>query len=191
MTFSPQSHNEDALLASDEGLQYNNGTAEDERMGYGSDNDHSTGEELEVGDQDLDYEGLDRVLASQRRRSGGRGPANASQPHNVINLRGRRRSVGGVRLFTTTGRSGGDIYRREAAEDGGVEDITAVGSPTSAFSPVLQTGSIPISPAPTELQPASRRPRIPRITGKWTNAALRDAMAVVDGGMSMKKASDL
>ena len=78
MAFSPQSYSEDALLASDEGVQYNNVVAQDERMGYGSDNDPSSGDEPLVGYLDVDYTQLERVLAGQHRRSGGRRSASAS-----------------------------------------------------------------------------------------------------------------
>ena len=74
-----------------------------------------------------------------------------------------------------------------------MEDITAVGSqaPASAFNPVVQASLIHIAPPAVESQPSIPRPRIPRRTGKWKNSQLWDAMAAVDGGMSLKKASDL
>lgn len=133
---------------------------------------------------------------SQRERAGGQ----QSSQH------GRCRSVAAVCLFTTGGATrtgsfpGGGVG---ACPRGGgattvpdcstVEDITVVGSQAapSAFHPVVPATSTHISPPSTQPQPCSRRPRIPKKTVKWTNTQLRDAMAAVDGGMSMKKASDL
>ena len=214
MAFSPQPSNEDFLLGSDQSPEYNNAVAQDDTMCYGSEEEHSSGDELLVGDQDADYSQLDRVIgggsrASQtvgveeRRRIGGRLTAQrggASQLQSFGTQHGRRQQVHSVRLFTTPP---GQPVRRAAAptvppvnavpDCMSVEDITAVGSqaPASAFNPVVQASSIHIAPPAVESQPSIRRPRIPRRTGKWTNSQLQDAMAAVNGGMSLKKASDL
>ena len=188
--------------------------AQDDTMCYGSEEEHSSGDEFLVGDQDADYSQLDRVIgggsgasqtvgAEERRRIGGRLTAQrggASQLQSFDTQHGRRRQVHGVQLFTTPP---GQRVRRAVAPTVppvnavpncmSVEDITAVGSQAlaSAFNPVVQASPIHIAPSTVESQPSIRRPRIPRRTGKWTNSQLRDAMATVDRGMSLKKASDL
>ena len=92
------------------------------------------------------------------------------------------------------------MSRRAAVRDSqgqSIEDITALDSdsPTqpSAFRPVLQ------SPPTQPSQPRGAREGRQRCgsgggtrrEGAWTNSQLREAMACVDGGMSMKKASDM
>lgn len=213
MAFSPQPSSEDLLLGSDQNPQYNNAVPHDETMCYGTDEEHSSGDELVVGDQELDYSQLERVIAGPERRSGGRLPTSrtrASQPTNFGSHRGRIRLVNGVRLFTaplecttTAQRFSAPEHRIRGAAvptapactavPESTEDITAVGlqAPASAFRPVMQASSTHIAPPVAESQPQARRPRMPHRTGKWTNTHLRDALAAVDGGMSMKKASDL
>ena len=120
----------------------------------------------------------------------------ASQPQSFGTQHGRRRSVHGVRLFTTPPgqQSRGAAAQVTAVPDClSVEDITGVGSqvPTSTFSPVVQASPIHNAPPAAESQPSTRRHHISCRTGKWTNTQLQNAMAAVDGGMSMKKASHL
>lgn len=120
---------------------------------------------------------------------------------------GLYRTVGGLNLFTsgmagsgTAMRRSARVSRRAAVRDSqgqSIEDITALDSdsPTqpSAFRPVLQ------SPPTQPSQPRGAREGRQRCgsgggtrrEGAWTNSQLREAMACVDGGMSMKKASDM
>ena len=53
------------------------------------------------------------------------------------------------------------------------------------------TTSNHISRPSTEPTPCRRRPRSSSKRGTWTDSQLHDALVAVDGGMSMKKASDL
>ena len=70
MAFSPQPSNEDFLLGSDQSPEYNNAVAQDDTMCYGSEDEHSSGDELLVGDhQDADYSQLDRVIGGGSRAS--------------------------------------------------------------------------------------------------------------------------
>lgn len=99
MALSPQSTSEDALLASDEGILYNNALVEDERMGSASDN--SSAEEELIGEQTLDYTQFERVLeGGWRRRSGGTRSGSGGQ-QSVLNTstgtqQGSYRAVGQV-----------------------------------------------------------------------------------------------
>jgi hypothetical protein len=65
MAFSPQPSNEDVLFQSDQSPQYNNGVAQDETMCYESEEEHFSGDELQVGDQDVDYTQLERSSPGQ------------------------------------------------------------------------------------------------------------------------------
>ena len=172
MAFNPQPSNEDVLFQSDQSPQYNNGVAQDETMCYESEEEHSSGDELQVGDQDVDYTQLERIIAGTGRRNGGRVSAQrsgASQPQSFGTQHGRRRSVHGVRLFTTPPgqQSRGTAAQSTAVPDClSVEDITGVGSqaPASAFSLVVQASLIHNAPPAAESQPSTRRHHIPRRT---------------------------
>ena len=145
---------EDALLASEEGIQYNNALAQDERMGSGSDNDSSSEEEELFGDQTVDYSQLERVLVGGFSRGSVNGCSESEGQHSLSNSAGTQhgtyRAVGQVRLFTNNpSRSGSRGGRRFRASPHGrhyalsdsmsIEDITVVGSQAaaSAFSPVV------------------------------------------------------
>ena len=53
---------------SDEDVQYNNATLNDELMGSSSDGDEVSGNEHDIGEHVADYGGLERVLSRQQRR---------------------------------------------------------------------------------------------------------------------------
>ena len=170
---------------SDEDVLYNNASLNDELMGNSSDGDEMSGNEHGVGEQVADYGDLEMVLSRQQRRSDMQRQHDPSATKVVIQASQgcRRRSINGIRLFTTA-----EARRRR----GEVEDITAVGShgAPSAISPVVITSNH-ISRPSMELSPCRRRPRSSSKRGIWTDSQLHDALAAVDGGMSMKKASDL
>ena len=192
---------------SDEDVLHNNAPLNDELMGNSSDGDEVSGNEHDVGEQVADYGDLERVLLRQQRRSDmqrQQGPS-ATTVEIQASQGCRRRSVNGIRLFTTleAGRRRGEVRNVRACAGGGsisavpdcmatVEDIIAVGSQgaASAFSPFVTTSNH-ISRPSTESPPCRRRPRGSIKRGTWTDSQLHDALAAVDGGMSMKKASDL
>ena len=188
---------------SDEDVLYNNASLNDELMGSSSDGDEVSANEHEVQEQVADYGDLERVLSRQQRRSDmhrQQGPS-AARVDIEASQGCRRRSVNGIRLFTTAeaGRRRGVQVRSVGACPGAVpdsmaaiEDITAVESQgaASAFSPVVTTSNH-ISRPSTELPPCRKRRRSSSNRGTWTDSQLHDALAAVDGGMNMKKASDL
>lgn len=170
MAFSPRGEwTEGAPYTSGDDVLYNNTVLEDERMG-GSEKEGSSGNESRDLNQDVDYRGLERVIAVQQRQSDGMRPVSGSHREGAGDRRsgtqaGRRRSIAGVRLFTSgTAAALGSFTSRGFGGQGGrgaataapdcsrVEDITVVGSQPSpsAFTPVVPASSSPISQPSTQ-----------------------------------------
>ena len=133
----------------------------------GSENDDSSGNESQDLNQDVDYRGLERVIAVQQRRScDGMRPGSGSHREGDGGRKsgtqaGRQRSVATVQLFTSGnaaasgsftsggfGAQGGRGAATAVPDCSRVEDISAVGSQASpsAFTPVVPAPSSPISP---------------------------------------------
>ena len=70
MEFNPQLSKEDILFLSDQSPRYNDDVAQDETMCYKNEEEHSSGDELQVGDPHVDYSELEWVIARTERRSG-------------------------------------------------------------------------------------------------------------------------
>lgn len=176
-------------------------------MDCSSGEDGGSADEEPIGNQQADYSQLERVMGSQQKA---RGAIPAQQRHPTPGAqqqrgsggrhRGRRRTVAGVRLFTTElPGAGGDgegagmatrgTHRGAQVEGQGlpVEDITALGSQPD---PVALPSSLQ-DQGPHRPRHQQTGNRSTRRQGAWTDTQMRDAMAAVDGGMSMKKASTL